>query len=192
VDCLNLSQVQNERNRNKNKELGLDGIIRVIEGNFEEMPSEDQAYDVVWSQDSILHSSNRKRVLEEVNRVLKPGGLFIFTDIMQSENCPLEVIEVLVKRIHLSSLASFSFYQQAAQELLWEEVLVTDLSEHLPIHYAKVLAGLLEERERLLPICGTEYLYHMTEGLKRWISAGEKSYLTWGIMKFQKQNLLVC
>ena len=38
VDCLNLSQVQNERNRELCLDTGLDGKIEVIHGSFEAMP----------------------------------------------------------------------------------------------------------------------------------------------------------
>ena len=38
VTCLNLSETQNERNRDLNKEAGLDKLITVVEGNFEDIP----------------------------------------------------------------------------------------------------------------------------------------------------------
>ena len=110
VDCLNLSEIQNKRNRQLNEELGFAEALQVIDGNFEAIPSNNQQYDVVLSQDAILHSGNRRKVLEEVHRVLKPGGEFIFTDPMQSDDCPEGVLQPVLDRIHLDSMGSIDFY----------------------------------------------------------------------------------
>ena len=83
VDCINLSETENQRNRQMNMEQGLADRIEVIDANFESVPVDDGTFDVAWSQDAILHSGHREQVIHEVARVLKPGGRFIFTDPMQ-------------------------------------------------------------------------------------------------------------
>lgn len=75
VDCLNLSEVQNERNRVLTRAAGLEDRVRVVHASFESIPGPEHAYDVVWSQDAMLHSGARARVLSEVARVLVPGGI---------------------------------------------------------------------------------------------------------------------
>src|SRR5690606_22992086 len=82
VICLNLSDAENERNRAMNEEQGYADRIEVIDGSFEEIPLGDGSVDAVWCQDAMLHSGDRARVLDEVDRVLKKGGRFIFTDPM--------------------------------------------------------------------------------------------------------------
>ncbi|MEO9962251.1 MAG: class I SAM-dependent methyltransferase, partial [Nisaea sp.] len=74
VTCLNLSETQNDLNRDKNVETDLDALIDVVHGSFEDIPAEDASVDLVWSQDAILHSGDRPRVLDEISRVLAPGG----------------------------------------------------------------------------------------------------------------------
>jgi len=64
VTCLNLSETQNERNRRLNQKHGLEHAITVIEGNFENIPFPENSFDVVWSQDAIVHSANRGMVVE--------------------------------------------------------------------------------------------------------------------------------
>jgi len=93
VTGLNLSEVENERNRQFNRDLGLENEIDVYDGNFEELPFEHDSFDIVFSQDSFLHSGNREKIIEEVARVLKPGGLFIFTDPMMADDCPDGVLK---------------------------------------------------------------------------------------------------
>ena len=109
VGCLNLSEVQNKRNRELNQGQGLSLSINVVDGSFEDIPLGDGGVDLVWSQDAILHSGNRKKVMEEVYRVLAKGGQFIFTDPMQSESCAQDALQPILDRIHLDSLGSVRF-----------------------------------------------------------------------------------
>ncbi|MFB8789736.1 MAG: methyltransferase domain-containing protein [Potamolinea sp.] len=44
----------------------------------------DNLYDVVWSQDAIVHSGDRVNILAEAYRVLKKGGYFLFTESQES------------------------------------------------------------------------------------------------------------
>ncbi|MCP4544521.1 MAG: class I SAM-dependent methyltransferase [Chloroflexi bacterium] len=105
VKCLNLSEKQNKRNQHLNQEQNLDHLVEITPGNFEEMPLPDSTFDVIWSQDAILHSGNRAAVVREAYRVLANGGDFIFTDIMQSTQCSIQVLQPVLDRIHLESLA---------------------------------------------------------------------------------------
>ena len=186
VICLNLSEVQNERNRKLNKIQGLDSQIKVVDGNFEDIPEEDESFDLVWSQDAILHSGNRLRVFREVQRVLKRKGEFIFTDPMQSDNCPDGVLKPVLDRIHLDSLGSVVFYRKALAAIGFKEIQFIDLSEQLVNHYSHVLQVIEKECELVISACGQNYIDRMKVGLRHWIEKGQQSYLTWGILHFCK------
>jgi len=98
VVALNLSEVENERDRKMNEDQNLDHLITVVEGSFEEIPYPDFSFDVVWSQDAILHSGNREQVIKEVARVFKSGGDFVFTDTMQTNDCTEELLQPILDR----------------------------------------------------------------------------------------------
>ena len=186
VTCLNLSEAQNDRNRAMTAEQGLSQVIDVIDGSFEDIPTADGLFDLAWSQDAILHSGHRERVLDEVDRVLKHGGEFIFTDPMQADDCPAGVLQPVLERIHLDSLGSFAFYRQQAQRLGWEEVSVTDLTPQLVNHYTRVRQVLATKRDDLAGKVSDDYMDRMILGLKHWIDAGDNGYLSWGILHFRK------
>ncbi len=186
VGCLNLSETQNARNRELNQKEGISLAINVIDGSFEDIPLPDSSVDLVWSQDAILHSGDRKRVFEEVYRVLAKGGQFIFTDPMQSAKCPEDVLQPIFDRIHLDSLGSIEYYQQLAKDLGLKEVGIMDLSKNLPAHYSRVLQELVAQHHTLIRVCAEEYLDNMKVGLQHWVDAGMAGHLTWGILHFQK------
>jgi sarcosine/dimethylglycine N-methyltransferase len=190
VTCVNLSEVQNERNRALTAAAGLADRIEVIDGSFEAIPCGTDCCDVVWSQDSILHSGDRAVVLREIDRVLKPGGDVIFTDPMQADDCPPGVLGPVLQRIHLASLGSIGFYRERARALGWNEVAVLESTEHLVRHYSRVREELTSRRAELVADVSEQYLDLMVTGLGHWITAGERGYLVWGILHFSAPQRL--
>jgi sarcosine/dimethylglycine N-methyltransferase len=186
VTCINLSETQNRRNRQLNEAAGLSALIDVRDASFEEIPSADERFDLAWSQDAILHSGQREKVLDEIDRILKPGGELIFTDPMQADDCPLGVLEPVLDRIHLSSLGSFDFYRRQARRLGWQEVGIDDLTYQLTRHYQRVREELASQKNSLSQHISAEYIKRMDQGLGHWIHAGRNGYLAWGIMRFRK------
>ena len=186
VTCLNLSEVENERNRKLTAEQGLGDLVNVVHGSFEEIPEPDNSFDFVWSQDAILHSGNRKQVLKEIARVLKPGGQFIFTDPMQADNLDDEsVLAPIYDRIHLDSLGSFAFYREELGKLGFEEVMIEDLTPQLRTHYDRVGKELANRRGELTGKVSDDYIDRMLVGLKNWVNGADNGHLAWGIMHFR-------
>jgi sarcosine/dimethylglycine N-methyltransferase len=60
--------------------VGLQQNVRVIEGNVLQVPLPDASFDVVVSQEALLHVPDKQRALLEAFRVLKPQGRIAFTD----------------------------------------------------------------------------------------------------------------
>ena len=190
VTALNLSEIENERAREINEKRGLSNKIQVVDGSFENIPAEHNSFDVVWSQDAILHSGEKQTVLQEVSRVLKPDGQFIFTDPMQADDCPSGVLQAVLERIHLDSLGSFALYRQQATKLGWKETSIEELTPQLVQHYTRVQQELIKRREELTGKVSDEYIDRMIQGLSHWIDAGSNGYLSWGIMQFRKAKTM--
>ncbi len=186
VIALNLSEKENQRDRELNQAQGLDDLIEVLDGSFEAIALPDNSVDVVWSQDAILHSGQREKVLQEVARVLKSGGQFIFTDPMQADDCPSGVLQPILDRIHLDSLGTPQFYRQTAQSLGLREISFDLLTAQLVNHYSRVLQETQNRAEELKQRINPDYLARMQTGLGHWIEGGEKNWLAWGIFVFKK------
>lgn len=183
---LNLSEVENERHREKNVQVGLGDKIEVVEGSFESIPFEDHTFDLVWSQDAILHSGDRAEVFAEVERVLKPGGEFLFTDPMQSDDCPPGVLRPILDRIHLESLGSPRTYEMLAKQVGLEKVEFDDRTQQLVNHYSAVLRETQRQQSVLREHVSQGYIDRMKKGLEHWIDGGKRGYLAWGMLRFRK------
>ncbi len=186
VTALNLSSVQNQRDREMNKEQGLDHLVEVVDGSFEDVPQADASYDFIWSQDAILHSGNRDKVMDEVTRLLKPGGHFVFTDPMASDSCPDGVLQPILDRIHLENLGSPGFYQKALSDRGFKDLGFEDQTGQLINHYSRVLDETKCREGEICSVVSQDYIDRMKKGLMHWVDGGKLGHLAWGIFHFQK------
>lgn len=186
---LNLSEKENERDRVMNKEQGLDHLIEVLDGSFEDIPCDDASFDIVWSQDAILHSNSRDKVVKEAFRVLKKGGEFIWTDPMRNDATENSALQPILDRIHLDTLASPETYQKQATAAGFEPInQFVDLTPCLRLHYQRVLEETEKREKELIAEVGIseEYITNMKKGLRHWVDGGDEGKLAWGIFQYRK------
>lgn len=188
VTCLNLSEKQNARNRALNAEQGLEDRVEVMYGSFEDIPFPENSFDVAWSQEAILHSGDRARVLEEVSRVLEPGGEFIFSDPMQVDDVgDASAFEPIYERLHLPDLGSIGFYRSTLEDLGFDTVEIEDLTHQLRNHYARVREELKARRHALEGQISRDYAERMLNGLNEWVEGADAGRLAWGVLHFRKR-----
>lgn len=189
VTCLNLSQVENARNRTLTSGQGLSDQIRVDHGAFEDLSYPDASFDVVWSQDAFLHSADRAKVLAGAARVLRPGGELIFTDPMQADTiADPAALKPVYERIHLPNLGSFAFYRARLDALGLEDAGSEDLTGQLRTHYARVRAELEARKAELKGEVSDAYVARMLEGLAHWVTAADQRLLAWGVIHYRKPD----
>ncbi|KAL9611118.1 MAG: hypothetical protein Q9167_004222 [Letrouitia subvulpina] len=183
VTCLNLSDVQNEYNQDRNRQEGLDHLIEVRKGDFENTGLDDDAFEVVWSQDAFLHSRDRRKLFSEIERVLvKEGGEVVFTDPMAQEGADEDALEPVLRRLQLENLETVKGYGEYLKRIGFVDVQYEDLSENLGKHYG-LLSEELEKRKQELvgegkmDEAGWE---RVGKGLKGAKKVAEKGDYIWG------------
>lgn len=181
VICLNVSEIENERNRKLTEDQGLTEQIEVRDGSFEDLPFEDNQFDIVWSQDAMLHSGDRVRVLQEVARVLTPSGHFLFTDPMAADHCAKHDLQPILDRLHLDTMASPSFYRRELGKLGLTSVEFEDHTSQLATHYGRVLSETERREDEISHSVSNAYLTRMKAGLRHWVDGGDAGNLAWGI-----------
>ncbi|CAF9933670.1 hypothetical protein IMSHALPRED_009443 [Imshaugia aleurites] len=188
VCCLNLSEVENERNRRLIQEEGLESLVTVREGSFEDLCSlPEGGFDVVWSQDAFLHSGDRRAMVREIDRVLvRKGASVIFTDPMAAEGVDQKELGSVLRRLHLESLGDVEAYRRWFGEVGFMDVGFVDLTRDMEVHYGMILRE-LECRERELKTqISDEYLANMKVGLRKWVEGARSGRLSWGILQFRR------
>ncbi|UZE27332.1 class I SAM-dependent methyltransferase [Pseudomonas asplenii] len=100
------------------RERGLDNIVTVC-GAAESLPFADGEFDFVLSRYSAHHWSDLGLALREVRRVLKPGGVAAFIDVM-SPGSPLfdtylQTVEVLRDTSHVRDYSAAEWSRQVSE-----------------------------------------------------------------------------
>ena len=88
VTGIDIEQPLVEKSRARAERLGLSSQLtfQLVEpGPF---PFADETFDGVFSKDSMIHIPDKPALFAEVLRVLRPGGLFLASDWMQSAAGP--------------------------------------------------------------------------------------------------------
>ncbi len=62
----------------------------IVEGNAQSLPFSDNSFDVVTCQTLLIHVPNPKKAIEEMKRVLKPGGILLCAE-------PNNLVQTLIK-----------------------------------------------------------------------------------------------
>ena len=161
-----------------------------MDGGFERLPFEEGSFDLVWSQDSFLHSNEQDAIVREISRVLvREGGNVVFTNIMAAQDADAERMVPIKKRLSLESdLATRRFYSTEFSKYGFEDVAFVSETEHLVTHYRTVMAALSDAAGADGGVSGIsdEYVENAKTGLKHWVDGGNDGQLEWGIFHFRR------
>ena len=171
--------------RAANAAAGLGDQIEVAVGDFHNIDSASDAWDAVVCQEAIIHSPNRPRVFGEVCRVLRPGGVFAFSDILTGEAADMGMVEAAFSRLGASAGATINDYQTMAREAGLEISHVEERLSDIRTHYDKLAAELTKPGASIDPGA----LVAISESISRWQDALAGGHITWAC--FVAQNLEV-
>lgn len=98
VEALDISSTALDRARWRAKELGLS--ISFVHGSATRLPYQDSYFDIVLSNCVLEHIPEDVKVLQEISRVLKPGGRMVITvpgDFALASRVPLRLARALYR-----------------------------------------------------------------------------------------------
>jgi len=72
------------------RQAGLDGIVEIHQGFYEDLPVPDASVDLVISNGVLNLAPDKGAVLKEIHRVLKPGGSLYLADVVVQRELTLE------------------------------------------------------------------------------------------------------
>lgn len=113
----NISEKENESHRARAKEEGIpDELYRVDHGSFDDMPYKDGEFDLVFCNDSFLHSSDKAKLMKKLTEILADDGALVFTDILESPTVNRAELQDVYDRLSLPNLGDKITYNRVLTE----------------------------------------------------------------------------
>ncbi len=137
---LDLTESRLESAKKLTAMVKLDHLVSFKLGNALDISFEDALFDVVIGQEAWCHIPQKEKLIAECTRVLKPGGVMAFTDILRTDCISQAELDRLGVEMTFSDLGSLARYRALLLEsgndimtvddlsALWAEILVKRLA----------------------------------------------------------------
>lgn len=179
---IDISEVCVEEARRTNAEQGLADQIDVAVGDYHAIPAEAATWDAVVCQDSLIHSTDRPQVFLEAYRVLRPGGVFAFSDILTAEGADIALVDQAFERLGVKAGATTRDYQDMARAAGFDVTPVEERQEDIRTHYDKLADQLARSTNELAP----EAAEKIAGSIARWQKALHGGHITWACFVARK------
>jgi ubiquinone/menaquinone biosynthesis C-methylase UbiE len=154
---------------------GLSDLISYKLGDSLNMPFEKETFDIIWGQDAWCYVTDKKKLLSEAARVLKPGGTIAFTDWIQTGTMSQEEWKALNEFMVFPYMETLDGYHKLLEDtgftVLEKEDLSSDFAKHCHV-YQDVLRNKL--KDGIEENYGAELFNAADSGLNLWVTAADE------------------
>lgn len=139
VDCIDLTPHHVAKAARNVRLAGADDQVSVRLGDYHDLRSfEDSSFDGVYTMETLVHSADARKVLQEFLRVLKPGGRLAMheydhTPFDQTSEALADRARMINREAGMPAFQSFETdeLKRIARSVGFEDVELVDLSKHI-------------------------------------------------------------
>ena len=181
----NISPEQNKMNLAEAQKLGVGDLVDVTLCNFNDgLPAEwTDKFTHVISCEVLCHAANKPTLFQDLKRCLKPGGAFVFTDIMGADGADEKVLKDFTDRNATTKMARPSEYLTLLKEADYLQGSFIDFSPHLVHYFQSMVDQIHKHRDDMLKEgCSEAYLAKWMESLTSRVDIQKNhKVFAWGI-----------
>lgn len=182
---VNISPEQNRMNKEEATKLGVGDLVEVYLNNFNDgLPAEFTGkFTHVISCEVLCHAASKPALFQELKRVLKPGGAFVFTDIMGADGADEKVLKDFTDRNATTKMARPSEYLELLKESGFKQGSYLDFSPHLEHYFQSMVNQIVKHKESMLKEgCSEAYLAKWMDSLTSRVDIQKNhKVFSWGI-----------
>jgi SAM-dependent methyltransferase len=151
-------------------------------GSALDIPAQANTFDVVWGQDAWCYIRDKPRLIEEINRVLKPGGVLGFTDwIWGSIEAPNFDADYLMEFMVFPDLQTLDGYGKLIENVGMKLSEKKDLGDDFTNHMNVYISILQENKENIISGFGEELYVEAEKGVFAWKKAAHNKWVSRGL-----------
>ncbi len=158
------------------------GLVTLDVGDFHRIESADNRFDAAICQEAIIHSHDRLTVFDETFRVLKPGGVFVFSDILTAPGADLSTVQEAFDRLRATAGATPDDYQEMARKVGFDILHCEERVEDIRTHYEKLEAHLTAIEGDVSP----RFFTSVGKSIATWRAAIDAGDITWACFLAKK------
>lgn len=128
----------------------IDDLVRFEVVDAMQLPFDAASFDAAWAFESLGHVQDRRQVLAEIRRVLRPGARFALSDAFERAPVADEIrddYDNVLAAWHAAPLIDRSAYEQLIVDSGFELDTLVDVSDHIVYSYPRIFQALMASRE---------------------------------------------
>ncbi len=151
-------------------------------GSALDIPAKAGTFDVVWGQDAWCYIRDKPRLIEEVNRVLKSGGVLGFTDwIWGSAEASSSIADYLMEFMVFPDLQTLNGYEMLIKKVGMTLIEKEDLGDDFANHMDVYVSILQKNKENITSGFGEELYAEAEKGVLAWQEAAHNKWVSRGL-----------
>jgi sarcosine/dimethylglycine N-methyltransferase len=182
---LSIERINFARQQLTGDRAGLN--VNFTHGSATNMPYEDNTFSHVVSQDSMCLIPDKARTHSEVFRVLRPGGIFAFSDFLQpKQDISERGRKHVYDRVRWNSGFSYLGYQEALQRAGFEIALARNLEPQIRQTYRVIGKAATERAAETDNAEARDWMLGFAESCGEIEHAIDRDEFGWGIFVARK------
>jgi len=186
--CLNLCPEQNATAQTSANDNGVADRFQVHTGTYEEAPLPDSTYDISFSQDAFVHAFSKVKTYSEALRLTKPGGIFIFCDLMCGNGPDVsdDELATFAATNMVNDWLTPKANVKACEQAGWKEVKYIDLTSDIRISFQLMLKKVQAMIARGGDGIDMVLLKTYEENLTKRVTQVDRGVFQWGVIHAKK------
>ena len=179
VHATNIAEAQLAEARDLALREGLGDRITFAFGDFHQLDAPSHAFDCWWCQEALLYAADKRRVLEEAARVVRPGGRIVFTDLLLTRAMPAGERERFAADLIAPSIWAVEDWDALLVGMRLRVLERHDWSGHVTLTFTRVAERLRVVRAEFAAKIGREAVEGMEHRIGMQLEAARAGRLGW-------------
>ena len=177
---ITLEMINEARKRTEN--MPYADLIEFRLGSALDIPAHNEAFDFIWGQDAWCYIRDKNRLIQEVERVLKPGGKVGFTDwIWGPVDAPESEADYLMEFMVFPDMETLGGYEELITSTKMELIEKEDLGNHFAESMDSYLKILKDNKHNIIAGFGEDLYSEAEKGIIAWQKAAHNNWVSRGL-----------